>query len=112
LRIAILWVVLTTGAGVFVAMLVALRRHRAHVTTSAQSKAAAEYVWTVVPWVIFALCVAPAVRLVLAAGEGDVCIDCHLADGIVQPAYPPIAKNQCIGMQPAVDPIRTVFNCG
>jgi heme/copper-type cytochrome/quinol oxidase subunit 2 len=49
-------------------MLFALRRHRAAVRTSPQPQTAIEYVWTVIPWLILALCVAPAVRRVLADG--------------------------------------------
>lgn len=112
MRIAVLWVLLAIGGGVFAAMLNALRHHRAHLTTSAQPKATAEYVWTVLPWLIVVLCVAPAVQRVLAAAEVDMCMSCHLADGMAQPpAYPPVAENKCIEMQSAVDPIRTRFNC-
>jgi heme/copper-type cytochrome/quinol oxidase subunit 2 len=57
---------LATGAGVVVATLDAVRRHRAHTTTLVQSNAT-EYVWVVIPWLIVALCVAPAVHRVLAA---------------------------------------------
>jgi len=113
LRITVLWVVLATGAGVFAAMLIALRHHRAHVTTSTQPRAAAEYVWTVVPWLILALGAGPALHRVLAAGEGDVCMSCHLAVVMAQPPpYPPFTTNKCIGTQSAGDPIRTAFKCG
>jgi cytochrome c553 len=82
------------------------------VTTSAQLKDIAEYIWTAAPWLISALCVAAAVQL-LAVGEGDMCISCHLADGMAQsPAYPPIASNKCIEVRSAVDPMRAVLNCG
>ena len=77
------------------------------------TKAIAEYVWTLVTWLILALCVAAAVDRLLAAGAKDMCIACVVADGIGQPpAYPPIATNKSIEMQPAVDAIRTALNCG
>ena len=82
-------------------------------TTSAQPNAIAEYVWTVVPWLILALCFNVAVHRLLATDEGDVCMSCYLADGMAQPpAYPLIANNKCIEIQSAVDPVRTAFNCG
>ena len=113
MRIAVLWVLLAVAAGVFVAMLGALRHHWAHVTTSAHPNAGAEYVWTVIPWLILALCLAPAVHRVLAANEKTTCICGLLVDGMTQPPdFPPAVKNNCIEMQSAVDPIRTVFNCG
>jgi heme/copper-type cytochrome/quinol oxidase subunit 2 len=68
MRIAILWAALVMGAGVLVAMLVAMRRHRARAASSAQPIAAAEYLWVVVPWLIVVLCVTPAVHRILAAG--------------------------------------------
>jgi len=85
LRIAVLWVLLAVAAGVFVAMLGALRHHWAHVTTSAHPNAGAEYVWTVIPWLILALCLAPAVHRVLAAEENTTCVCCLLVDGMTQP---------------------------
>jgi heme/copper-type cytochrome/quinol oxidase subunit 2 len=68
MRIAILWAALVMGAAVLVAMLVAMRRHRARAASLAQAIAAAEYLWVVVPWLIVALCVTPAVHRILAAG--------------------------------------------
>jgi hypothetical protein len=113
LRIAVLWILSQWVPAVFVAMLRALRRHWAHVTTSAHPNAAAEYAWTVIPWLILALCLAPAVHRVLAANEKTTCICGLLVDGMTQPPdFPPAVKNNCIEMQSAVDPIRTVFNCG
>lgn len=71
----------------------------------------AEYVWTVVPWLIVALCAAPAVHRVLAA-EVDMCMSCYLAEGMAQPpTYPPLAESKCIEIQSTLDPIRSVFNC-
>jgi heme/copper-type cytochrome/quinol oxidase subunit 2 len=66
MRIAVLWVVLATGVGVFAAMLAATRLHRAHATTFVQPNAT-EYVWVVIPWLIVAICAAPAIHRVLAA---------------------------------------------
>jgi mono/diheme cytochrome c family protein len=41
------------------------------------------------------------------------CKNCHLATGLGQPpGYPPLAKNQSIEMQSAVNPIRMVLNGG
>ena len=65
MRIAFLYVVLATGLGVFVAMLISMRHHRCDAATSPQPNATAECVWAVIPWLIVALCVAPAVHLVL-----------------------------------------------
>jgi len=66
MRIAVLWIVLATGASVFVAMLDAARRRRAQATTFVQPNAT-EYVWVLIPWLIVVLCAAPAVHRVLAA---------------------------------------------
>ena len=65
MRIAVLWIALATGAGVFVAMLATTRAHRAHNAAFIQASAT-EYIWLVIPWLIVALSVAPAVRKVLA----------------------------------------------
>ena len=83
---------------------------RAHVTTSAQPKAAAESVWTVVPWLISALYIALTVHRALAAGAGDMCMSCHLADAL-PPTYPTTANNRCMEMQSAADPVRMALNC-
>ena len=41
------------------------------------------------------------------------CASCHQADGLGQPpAYPPLAENQSIEMESAVNPIRMVLNGG
>jgi hypothetical protein len=45
-------------------MLLAIRSHRLRAT---DSRAAVEYAWAVVPWVMVALCAAPAVQRFLAA---------------------------------------------
>jgi len=77
------------------------------------ARAMTEYVWTLLTWLILALCVAAAVDRLLAAGAKDMCIGCALADGIGQPtAYPPIATKKCIETQPAVAAIGTALNCG
>jgi heme/copper-type cytochrome/quinol oxidase subunit 2 len=65
MRIVVLWVALAGGAGVFVAMIAATRRHRAHAPTFVQANAT-EYIWLMIPWLIVALSMAPAVRKVLA----------------------------------------------
>ena len=75
MRLAVLWVVLAIGAGVFVAMLAAMWRHRAQATTVVLSSAS-EYVWALIPWLIMALCVAPAVHGVIAA-ESDGTLDAN-----------------------------------
>jgi mono/diheme cytochrome c family protein len=53
---------------------------------------------------------------VLARGSGiyqSRCASCHQADGQGQPpAYPPLAQNQSIEMESAVNPIRMVLNGG
>ena len=77
------------------------------------AKAIAEYVWTLVTWLILALCVAAAVGRLLAANAKDTCMGCVVAEGLGQPpAYLPFATNKCIEMQLAVDAVRTALNCG
>ena len=65
MRIFLLWNLLVASGGVFVAMMLAIRAHRLRVT---DSNAAVEYAWAVLPWVMVALCAAPAVHRLLAAG--------------------------------------------
>lgn len=68
-RVAFLGFVLLTALAVFIAMLVSVWRHQTHAPTPAKPNAVfREYVWTGVPWIILAICVAPAVHEVLAAG--------------------------------------------
>ena len=55
MRVALLWATLAVSAGLFVVMLLAVREHRAHNTTPMHSKAAVEYGWAIVPWLIFAM---------------------------------------------------------
>jgi heme/copper-type cytochrome/quinol oxidase subunit 2 len=59
---------LTISAGLFVAMLLALRSYRAQNTARTYPKAVVEYGWAIVPWLIVALGAAPAVRRLFAAG--------------------------------------------
>ena len=43
----------------------------------------------------------------------DQCAKCHAENGLgMPPAYPPLATNQSIQMQSAVNPIRMVLNGG
>jgi heme/copper-type cytochrome/quinol oxidase subunit 2 len=62
-RIAILWTLLAIGVGVLVSMLISVWRHQVRATTPVR-KAVAEYVWTMIPCLIMALCAAPAVHQV------------------------------------------------
>jgi heme/copper-type cytochrome/quinol oxidase subunit 2 len=66
MRMALLWMLLAIGAGVFVAMLLAIWRQGAHRRTP-EPTPIVEYVWAVVPWLLVALCVAPSVRRILAS---------------------------------------------
>jgi len=68
MRIALLWFVLAFGGGLFVHMLLALRNFHARNTVLTHPRAAAEYGWATVPWLIIALVVAPAVQRIFAAG--------------------------------------------
>lgn len=68
MRVVLLWFMLTISVGLFVAMLLALRNYRAHNTVRMHLKAAVEYGWAIVPWLIVALGAAPAVRRVFTAG--------------------------------------------
>ena len=67
MRVVALWVVLAISAGVFVAMLLALRNYRARNAVLIPPKAVAEYGWAIVPWLIVALGAAPAVHHIFAA---------------------------------------------
>jgi hypothetical protein len=51
--------ILVASGALFVAVLFALRSHRLRATDSG---AAVEYAWAVLPWVMVALCAAPAVH--------------------------------------------------
>ena len=64
MRVAVLWTLLAIGVGVLVAMLVSVGRHQARTMTPVP-KAAAEYAWATVPWLIVALCAAPEMHRVL-----------------------------------------------
>jgi hypothetical protein len=68
MRVALLWFVLAISGELFVHMLLALRNCRARNTVLTYPRAAAEYGWTTVPWLIIALVVAPAVQRIFAAG--------------------------------------------
>jgi hypothetical protein len=65
MRIFLLWNLLVAGGAVFVAVLFAIRSHRLR---ASDSTAAVEYAWAVLPWVMVALCAAPAVHRFLSAG--------------------------------------------
>ena len=72
MRVAFAWSVLVIALGVFIAMLASVWRHQFHAPTAAKPDALVrEYVWTTVPWIILAICVAPAVHEVLAAGRSE-----------------------------------------
>jgi heme/copper-type cytochrome/quinol oxidase subunit 2 len=68
MRVALLWFMLTISVGLFVQMLLALRNYRAHNTVIRHPRAAVEYGWALVPWLILALGAAPALHRILAAG--------------------------------------------
>ena len=84
MRVAVLWTLLAIGNGVFLAMLVALWRHRAQVTTPAQPKTVSENVWAMVPWLIVAFCAAPAVHHTLATNQAML-----VASTASEPLAPP-----------------------
>jgi heme/copper-type cytochrome/quinol oxidase subunit 2 len=65
MRIAVLWTLLAIGVGVLVATLISVWRHQARTTIPAR-KAVAEYVWTLIPFLIVALFVAPSVHRVFS----------------------------------------------
>lgn len=66
MRVAVLWFMLAISGGLFVNMLLALRNYRVHNTLVTHPRAAAEYGWASVPWLIMALAAAPAVQRVFA----------------------------------------------
>jgi heme/copper-type cytochrome/quinol oxidase subunit 2 len=68
MRVALLWFILAIGTGLFMTMLLVLRHHRAHNTLRIHPNAVVEYGWAIVPWVIVAVALAPAVRRLFAAG--------------------------------------------
>jgi hypothetical protein len=59
---------LAIGTGLCVQMLLALRHYRAHNTVLMHARAAVDYGWAIVPWLIVALGAAPAVHRIFAAG--------------------------------------------
>jgi hypothetical protein len=65
MRIFLLCNLLVASGALCVAILLATRSHRLRAT---DSRAAVEYAWAVVPWVMVALCAAPAVHRILAGG--------------------------------------------
>jgi hypothetical protein len=49
MRLVVLWILLTVGAAVFLAMLVSIRWYQPIVVPPAQSKFAVEYAWSLIP---------------------------------------------------------------
>jgi hypothetical protein len=70
MRLIVLEVCAGLGALVFLAMLVATALHRSARGPEGtyQCAALAEYLWVVVPWLMMATCVLPAVRWIVAGG--------------------------------------------
>jgi heme/copper-type cytochrome/quinol oxidase subunit 2 len=64
MRVGLLWLGLVISVGLFVVMLRALRNHRAHNTVRTHAKAAVEYGWAIVPWLIVALSKPPRPEIV------------------------------------------------
>jgi hypothetical protein len=62
MAIFLLWNLLVAGGSLLVAVLFAIRSHRLRAT---DSRAAVEYAWAVLPWVMVALCAAPVVHRLL-----------------------------------------------
>jgi heme/copper-type cytochrome/quinol oxidase subunit 2 len=68
MRVAFVWAILLIAIGIFIAMLFSVWRHQFHAPTAARPGAVVnEYVWTTVPWIILAICIAPAMHAVLVA---------------------------------------------
>jgi hypothetical protein len=65
MRIFLLCNLLVASGALCVVIMLAIRSHRLRAT---DSQAAAEYAWALVPWVMVALCAAPAVHRILAGG--------------------------------------------
>jgi len=68
MRIALLCIALALAGGVFITMLVSIRRHRSHAAGVGHEPAVVEYAWAVVPWIIVALFLAQTVYNIIAAG--------------------------------------------
>jgi heme/copper-type cytochrome/quinol oxidase subunit 2 len=70
MRIIALEGLAVVAALVFVTMSVATAMHRPSRGSEVlrQGSALAEYLWTVVPWLIMAACVLPSVRRIVAGG--------------------------------------------
>jgi hypothetical protein len=70
MRLVALEVCAGIGALVFLTMLVATALHRTArgAESTYRCAALAEYVWAVVPWLMMAACVLPAVRRIVAGG--------------------------------------------
>ena len=60
-RVIAAWAALVLASGVFIAMLIGTWRHQAN-----------EFVWSLIPWVIVALCVAPSAIAVASIGQPGV----------------------------------------
>ena len=65
MRIFLLCNSLVTGGALLVAMLLAIRSRRLRAT---DTRAAVEYAWAVVPWMVVALCAALVVDRILVVG--------------------------------------------
>jgi heme/copper-type cytochrome/quinol oxidase subunit 2 len=70
MRLVALEVLAAVVALVFLALMVATALHRSARAAQAlpQGSALAEYLWALVPWLMMAACVIPAVRRIVAAG--------------------------------------------
>ena len=67
MRIVLLWSVLAIAGGAFIAMLAALCQHHVHATGAKPKDFFADAVWSLIPWIIVAVCAAPAVHRILGS---------------------------------------------
>ena len=68
LRVAFAWFTIAIAIGLFLATLFATHRGRRHMAQPFHSSAVIEYAWALVPWLIVALCLSPAVQRILTTG--------------------------------------------
>lgn len=61
------WLVLMIAAGAFIAMVISTWRHQVSVASGARHNAV-ELVWSLIPWLIVALCITPAASTLGSTG--------------------------------------------
>jgi hypothetical protein len=68
------WVAFLVASGVFIAMLISTWRHQASAAIGARRNRV-ELLWSLIPWVIVALCMAPSAFALASIGQRGVWVD-------------------------------------